>query len=384
MTKSSAAAASAAALIFLSASCSTRHDSTLTNSGLDPEKFEAVIDGDSTHLFTLFNNAGTEVCITNYGGRIVSISLPDRNGTQRDITLGFDSIEAYLPEVNQSDFGAAIGRYANRIAQGRFIIDGDTVNLPRNNFGHCLHGGPTGWQYRVYTPKEVTDSSLVLEIVSPDGDNSFPGEVTATVAYRLTADNALRIDYTATTTSPTVVNMTNHTYFNLSGNPANPITDNVLSVNAGLFTPVDSTFMTTGEIIPVAGTPMDFTSAKEVGARIDEVTYEQIANGNGYDHNWVLDSHGALDTPAATLLSPVSGIRLTLFTTEPGLQVYTGNFLDGTMTGKRGIVYNRRSGICLETQKYPDTPNKPQWPSATLRPGERYLSTTIFKFDTTK
>ncbi|MDE6417795.1 MAG: galactose mutarotase, partial [Duncaniella sp.] len=302
-------------------------------------------------------------------------------GTLRDVVLGFDSVAAYFPENNQTDFGAAIGRYANRINQGRMTIDGNEYQLPQNNFGHCLHGGPTGWQYQVYDVKEANDSVIVLSLLSPDGDNGFPGMVNAEVTYKLTADNALAISYKAMTDKPTVVNMTNHSYFNLNGDPEVPVTNCELYINAAEFTPVDSTYMTTGEIIPVEGTPMDFTEARVIGATIDEVSYEQIKNGNGYDHNWVLSTAGDLGTPAATLYSPLTGIKLTVYTDEPGIQGYTGNFLDGTVTGKGGVVYAQRTGICLETQHYPDTPNKPQWPSALLRPGETYTSNCVFKFD---
>lgn len=240
--------------------------------------------------------------------------------------------------------------------------------------------GTLGWQYRTYNVEEATDSTFVLSLVSADGDNGFPGEVKATVSYTLTPDNALDIAYTATTDKPTIINMTNHSYFNLSGNPSKPITDNILTINAANFTPVDSTYMTTGEIIPVAGTPMDFTNAKVIGAEIEAVDYEQIKNGNGYDHNWVLDAVGDINQLAATVECPANGVVMNVYTNEPGVQVYTGNFLDGTLTGKKGIVYNQRTGICLETQKYPDTPNKADWPTAVLRPGETYNSRCIYQF----
>lgn len=308
-----------------------------------------------------------EVCITNFGGRIVSISVPDKDGTFRDVVLGFDSIQAYFPEANQTDFGAAIGRYANRINQGRFTLDGVEYQLPQNNYGHCLHGGPDGWQYRVYNAELVSDSSLVLSLKSPDGDSNFPGNVFATVSYTLSDDNALAIDYNAYSEAPTIINMTNHSYFNLSGDPTKPITDQELTINASNFTPVDSTFMTTGEIIPVEGTPMDFRNAKVIGADIERVDYDQIKNGKGFDHNWVLDTAGDATVEAATLYCPATGIMLQVYTNEPGIQVYTGNFLDGTVTGKNNIKYNQRTAICLETQHYPDTPNKPEWPSAVLR-----------------
>ena len=366
----------ASAIVALLTACSGTHEKALTASGLDPEKFLT----DSTALYTLTNGNGMEVCVTNYGGRIVSVMVPGRDGVMHDVVLGFDSIQAYLPENNKSDFGASIGRYANRINQGRIVINGDTIQLPQNNFGHCLHGGPTGWQYQVYEAQQPNDSTLVLTMVSPDGDNNFPGNVTATTTYTLTGDNAIDIAYSATTDSTTVINMTNHSYFNLNGNPDQAITDNLLTINADYFTPVDSTFMTTGEIVPVAGTPMDFTAAKTVGAEINNYEYDQLKNGNGYDHNWVLNTAGDDTQVAATLVSPSTGIKLEVLTDEPGIQVYSGNFLDGTVTGKGGKVYNQRAGICLETQHYPDSPNKPEWPSVVLNPGETYSSHCVFRF----
>lgn len=362
------------------AACNSRQQPQMTDSGLDPQKFEAEYQGKQTALFTLKNANGMEVCITNFGGRIVSIMVPDRNGDFKDVVLGFDSVQAYFPENNLSDFGASIGRYANRINQGILVIDGDTIQLPKNNFGHCLHGGPSGWQYKVYDAQQSNDSTLVLTIDSPDGDNNFPGNVKAKVTYTLLADNAIDIAYEATTDKTTVVNMTNHSYFNLNGNPAEPITNNILTINASRYTPVDSTYMTTGEILEVAGTPMDFTTAKAVGADIEKFDFAQLKNGNGYDHNWVLDTAGDDTQTAATLVSPTTGIKLEVLTNEPGIQVYSGNFLDGTQTGKKGITYQQRTGICLETQKYPDTPNKPEWPSATLKPGETYRSHCVFRF----
>lgn len=364
--------------------CSTgTQQPVLTKSGLNPENFAREYDGKKTALYTLSNANGMEVCVTNFGGRIVSIIAPDRDGNLRDVVLGLDSVAAYFPENNLTDFGASIGRYANRINQGRIVLDGDTIQLPQNNFGHCLHGGPTGWQYKVYDASQPNDSTVVLTLQSPDGDNNFPGNVTATVTYTLTADNAIDIDYKAETDKKTVVNMTNHSYFNLSGNPDNQITDNILYINAADFTPVDSTYMTTGEILPVKDTPMDFTTPKAVGQDI-AVDFEQLRNGNGYDHNWVLSTGGDINVPAATLVSPESGIKLTVYTDEPGIQVYSGNFLDGTVTGKQGKIYNQRTGICLETQHYPDSPNKPEWPSVVLEPGQTYTSHCIFKFDVEK
>lgn len=368
------------------ASCgSGKETQQFTKSGLDPKNFEAVFNGDSTRLVTLTNASGMEVCITNFGGRIVSISVPDKDGVFQDVVLGFDSVQSYFPANNKTDFGAAIGRYANRINQGKFVLDGDTIQLPRNNFGHCLHGGTEmgtlGWQYRVYKVEEYNDSSLTISIDSPDGDNQFPGNVKAFVTYTLRGDNSLRIDYKATTDKPTIINMTNHSYFNLSGDPELSVLDENVWINASNYTPVDSTFMTTGEIAGVKDTPFDFTVEKLLGKDISS-DFVQIKYGNGYDHNFVLNTDGDLSKPAARVSDPRSGIVLEVFTNEPGIQFYTGNFLDGTVKGKKAKIYNQRHGLCLETQKYPDTPNKPQWPSCVLRPGEEYNSTCIFKFST--
>ena len=258
-------------------------------------------------------------------------------------------------------------------------MDGETIQLPQNNFGHCLHGGPKGWQYQVYEANQLNDSTMTLTMKSPDGDANFPGNVTATVTYALTRDNAIDINYEATTDKKTVINMTNHSYFNLDGD-AGSNADHLLTIDADSYTPVDSTFMTTGEIVTVEGTPMDFRTPTPVGARINDFDFVQLKNGNGYDHNWVLNAKGDITRKAATLESPKTGIVLDVYTNEPGIQVYAGNFLDGSLTGKKGITYNQRASVCLETQKYPDTPNKPEWPSAVLRPGEKYNSHCIFKF----
>ena len=368
------------AAVLLLAGCSQK----TTVSGLNPKDFKSTYNGKPTALYTLTNEKGMEVCITNFGGRIVSVMVPDKNGQMQDVVLGFDNIKDYFPENNASDFGAAIGRYANRINQGKITIDGTEYQLPQNNFGHCLHGGPTGWQYQVYECVEADSKHVKLLRVSPDGDNGFPGEVKAYVTYTLTDDNKIDIQYEATTTAPTVINMTNHSYFNLSGDPANhSIIQDILCINSNSYTPVDSTYMTTGEIVPVKNTPFDFTTPIYIFSYID-AKHEQIKNGNGYDHNWVLNTKGDISKLAALLYSEESGITMMVYTDEPGIQVYSGNFLDGTVTGKKGVTYQKRSAICLETQKYPDTPNKPEWPSALLRPGETYHSHTIFAFSTRK
>lgn len=359
----------------LLASCATGEKPTA--SGLLKSNFQTEVDGKKTDLFVLRNANNMEVCITNFGGRIVSVMVPDREGIMRDVVLGFDSIRDYI--TIPSDFGASIGRYANRINQGRFTLDGVEYVLPRNNYGHCLHGGANGFQYQVYDARQTGPQELELTYLSKDGEEGFPGNITCKVLMTLTDDNAIDIRYEAETDQPTIVNMTNHSYFNLDGD-AGSNSDHLLTIDADYYTPVDSTFMTTGEIAPVEGTPMDFRTATPVGARINEFDFVQLKNGNGYDHNWVLNTQRDIIHKCVTLESPKTGIVLDVYTNEPGIQVYAGNFLDGTITGKKGIVYNQRASVCLETQKYPDTPNKSDWPSAVLRPGEKYNSHCVFKF----
>lgn len=336
------------------------------------------------HTHTLTNSHGMQVRITTFGARIISILVPDREGQLRDVVLGFDREEDYLPQRHLSDFGAAIGRYANRIGHGRFALDGQDYALPQNNGAHCLHGGPDGWQYRDFTAESASMQELVLSLVSPDGDNGFPGTVKARIAYRLTDDNAIEIRYSAETDRPTVINLTNHSYFNLSGNPSRDILDHLLTIDADQYTPIDDTCLPLGSIEPVDGTPLDFRKAKAVGRDID-ADCTQLRNGRGYDHNWVLNTRGSLDSPCAQLECPSTGIALQVFTSEPGMQVYTGNFLDGSAIGKGGQAYGLRSAICLETQKFPNSPNN-RWPQsdATLRPGQRFESVTRFKFLTSK
>ncbi len=358
-------------------------------SGLNPADFDTVINEKKVALYTLRNANGMEVDITNFGGRVVSIMVPDKDGNFQDVVLGFDNVAQYADSVNSpSDFGAAIGRYANRINKGQIEIEGKRYQLAQNNFGHCLHGGPSGWQYQVYDVVENNDSVVKMTIVSPDGDNGFPGNVTATVTYTLTSANALDIAFEGTTDTTTIINMTNHSYFNLSGDPNTTVLDHEVWVNADKFTPCDATYMTTGEELPVAGTPMDFTTPKPVGQDINDTTFIQIKYGNGYDHNWCLntykDGKGDETAAAAKAYSPVTGIEMTMYTSEPGVQVYSGNFLEGKVTGKKGITYPQRSGICFESQKYPDSPNKTQWPSPLLKAGETYKSRLIYAFSVRK
>ena len=361
----------------LMAGCTATTKEELTESGLKRSDFQTEVNGEKTDLFVLKNKNKMEVCVTNFGGRIVSVMVPDKDGNMKDVVLGFDSIQDYIKYP--SDFGASIGRYANRINQGRFTLDGVEYQLPQNNYGHCLHGGPKGFQYRVYKGVQKSDQELQLTYLAKDGEEGFPGNLQCTVIMKLTDDNAIDIQYEAETDKPTIINMTNHSYFNLDGDPSTDNSAYLLTLNADSYTPVDSTFMTTGEIVTVEGTPMDFRKPTAIGANINQ-DFEQLKNGNGIDHNWVLNTQGDVNKVCATLESPTTGIILDVYTNEPGIQVYCGNFLDGTLTGKKGIVYNFRASVCLETQKYPDTPNKPDWPSAVLRPGEKYNSHCVFKF----
>ena len=364
----------------LMAACTPKAEKA-TDSGLLQSNFRTEVDGKKTDLYILRNKNNMEVCITNFGGRIVSVMVPDKDGQMRDVVLGFDSIQDYISKP--SDFGASIGRYANRINQGKFTLDGVEYQLPRNNYGHCLHGGPQGFQYRVYDAVQLNPQELQLTYVAKDGEEGFPGNITCKVLMKLTDDNAIDIQYEAETDKPTIVNMTNHSYFNLDGD-AGSNAEHLLTIDADYYTPVDRTFMTTGEIVPVEDTPMDFRTPMPVGERINDFDFVQLKNGNGYDHNWVLNAKGDINRRAASLKSQKTGIVLDVYTNEPGVQVYAGNFLDGSLTGKKGITYNQRASVCLETQKYPDTPNKPEWPSAVLRPGEKYMSQCIFKFSVDK
>lgn len=372
----------ALAAIFILVGCTEKKPADkLTLSGLDKKNFETEVNGKKTDLYTLTNANGMEVCITNFGGRIVSVMVPDKNGEMKDVVLGFDSIQDYINVP--SDFGAAIGRYANRIGNGTFELDGVKYDLPKNNFGHTLHGGPNGFQYAVFDAKQLDDKVLELTYLSKDGEEGFPGNLTCKITYILSEDNSIQMKYEAETDKPTVVNLTNHSYFNLDGDANKKNSNWLLTINADKYTPVDSTFMTTGEILTVENTDMDFRTPTVIGTRIDNYGFEQLKNGKGYDHNWVLNTND-ISQVAAKLESPETGIALEVYTTEPGIQFYAGNFLDGTVTGKKGVKYQQRSAVCLETQKYPDTPNKKDWPSATLRSGEKYTSETIFKFTANK
>ncbi|PRD54008.1 aldose epimerase family protein [Sphingobacterium gobiense] len=350
-----------------------------TASNLERKNFQSHVNGKETDLFTLKNKLGAEICITNYGGRIVSLMVPDRDGVLHDVVLGFDNIQEYVDKP--SSFGATVGRFANRIAYGKFILDGDTISLDLNNGAHTIHGGAAGWQNQMFDAEQPSDSLLVLRYVSGDGEAGFPGEVQVKVSFSLSDDNALRIDYFAETDKKTVINMTNHSFFNLAGNPENTVLDHVLLVNADAYTPLDSQLITIGALEKVANTPFDFTNAVSVGTALArDSSHEQLQRAQGFDHNYVLQTKSKLETPAAQVYAPTTGISLDVYTTEPGLQVYTGNMLDGSRKGKKGIDYHKQTGLCLEPQHYPDSPNKPAWPSTVLEPGEQYTSTTIYQF----
>lgn len=376
-------------LSILTSACTSSNEPNLTASGLNPENFDTTINDKPVKLYTLKNNNGMEACITNFGGRLVSLMVPDKNNELKDVVLGYDNVAQYADSVNSpSDFGAAIGRYANRINKGQLTIDGEKIQLPTNNFGHCLHGGPSGWQYQVYDAMQPNDSTLELTMTSKDGDNNFPGNVKAIVKYIIRNNNSLDISYSATTDKKTVINMTNHSYFNLNGDPTKNIENCILHVNSYIYTPSDETYMTTGDTAWVKGTPMDFMEPTEIGKNVNNFEYKAIKNANGFDHNWCLATYnngkGNDRQVAASLYSPITGIFMEVYTNEPGIQVYTGNFLNGTVAGKKGIKYDKHAAVCLETQKYPDSPNKPQWPSAILNPGEKYYSHCIYKFSIIK
>ena len=377
------------AAILFSACSKTGDENALTASGLNPAAFDTTINEKPVKLFTLKNSHGMEVCITNFGGRVVSLMVPDKDNNLQDVVLGFDNIHQYADTVNSpSDFGAAIGRYANRIKNGLITIDGKTIQLPKNNFGHCLHGGPSGWQYQVYDAAQPNDTTLQLTIQSPDGDNNFPGNVKAVVTYIVRSNNSLDISYSAETDAPTFINMTNHSYFNLNGDPTKNIENCILYVNAYYYTPTDATYMTTGEKTWVKDTPMSFLDPVEIGKNVNNFDVKAIKDANGFDHNWCLETYregkGNDKQLAASLYSPLTGIKMEVYTNEPGIQVYTGNFLEGKVAGKKGIKYDKHAAVCLETQKYPDSPNKPEWPSAMLKPGEKYYSHCVFKFGVVK
>ncbi len=350
--------------------------------------FGKIATGETAQLFSFGNAHGIEVQLTNYGGIITSIKTPDRAGRFADIVLGYGYLAGYLHDSPY--FGAIVGRYANRIARGRFTLDGTTYPLALNNGPNSLHGGLRGFDKVVWNAQAFQNQQgqgVTLDYTSPDGEEGYPGTLHARVTYTLTPDDRLIVDYHAVTDKATPVNLSQHTYWNLAGNAPRDILGHVLTINADAITPVDSTLIPTGEIAPVAGTPFDFRTPTAIGARVDQRQNTQIRYGNGYDHNFVLNRGGV--TPdalvhAARVVEPSTGRTLDIYTTEPGLQFYSGNFLDGSITGKGGSVYRFRYGLALETQHYPDSPNHPNFPSTILRSGQSYRSRTVFEFGVTR
>ncbi len=354
-------------------SSDARTESVLT---VSPADFEAEVDGDSVRLYTLTN--GTAVAaITNYGARVISLHVPDKDHNLVDVVLGYKDLAAYR-QPDEGFYGAVVGRYGNRIAKGQFTLDGQPYQLEVNNGPNSLHGGTNGFFKKVWAVKNVTETSLELQYVSPDGDAGYPGKLEATVVYSLTPDNGLEIVYRAKTDKNTVVNLTNHAYFNLSGEGDGTILDHVLTVRADGYTPVDETLIPTGEIAPVEGTPFDFRQPTAIGARIDTAD-NQLVLGKGYDHNFVLKKDPGLQL-VATVESPKTGIVMDILTEEPGLQFYSGNFMDNVQNAKGGKTYGYRSAFCLETQHFPDAPNRPDFPSTVLKPGETYQTRTVYVF----
>ena len=351
---------------------------------IDRKPFGTTAQGQGVELFTLTREGAPVVTVTDQGGFIVSIKSKDRSGTEADVILGYRDLAGY--EKAKDYLGCLVGRYANRIAKGRFSLDGKTCQLATNNGPNALHGGPTGFGTRLWTPRVVggpDGDALELTYVSKDGEEGYPGTLTAKVVYSLRADGGLVLDYTATTDKPTVVNLTNHAYFNLKGEGEGTILDHLLQLEADSFTPVDPTLIPTGEMKPVAGTPFDFRQPTAIGSRI-AADDEQLKRGGGYDHNFVLRGRMGELRLVARVSEPKSGRLLEVYTTEPGIQFYSGNFLDGSIVGKSGKPYVKRGGLCLEAQHYPDSPNRPEWPSVVLRPGETYRQTTVYRLTVAK
>ncbi|MDQ2809027.1 MAG: galactose mutarotase [Chloroflexota bacterium] len=343
------------------------------------QPFGTTGDGTTILGYTLSNGQGLEATIMTYGGILVALRTPDRHGQLADVTLGFDTLAPYLGD--HAYFGALIGRYGNRIAHGTFQLQGQTYHLARNNGPNHLHGGLGGFDKRIWQAQPDSAGALArlqLTYLSRDGDEGFPGNLQVTVVYTLTADNALRLDYSATTDQATVVNLTNHTYFNLGDTP--DILAHELQIAADYFLPVDATLIPTGELAPVAGTPLDFRRPTAIGARIQTADPQLQRAAGGYDHTWVLDGPGSSPSHAAQVYDPSSGRVLDVYTTQPGVQFYSGNMLDGTLTGKGGRRYGKHSGLCLETQHFPDSPNQPQFPSTVVAPGATYRQTTLYQF----
>lgn len=368
------------ALLSITTSCTEKKPSVLTPTveAIDAAKFQKEVDGKQVDLYTLVGANGIAMKVTNYGARVVALCVPDANGNPVDVAFGYDNIDDYI-NLPENFFGAAIGRYGNRIGDAKFTLNETEYQLNNNDGKNHLHGGTVGYCDVVWNAEKVSDSKIVFTYLSPDGEEGYPGNLEITMTYELTEDNAFRIDYVATTDAPTVCNLTHHSYFNLSGEGAETINDHILMIKADKGTPVDNTLIPTGEIASLEGTPFDFTTPTEIGSRLnsDDV---QLSYGGGYDHNWVLNREMDGIELAASVYSPITKINMDVLTDQPGLQFYGGNFLNGSVSGKQGKPYNYRSGLCLETQHFPDSPNKPDFPTTTLLPGDTYKHVCIYKF----
>jgi aldose 1-epimerase len=364
-------------MVFI-AGCSKSSPFTNTVDKIKASDFQKTINGEQTDLFTMTNDNGMGMKVTNYGARIVALCVPDKAGKPVDVVFGYNTLDEYLNNPEKF-YGAAIGRYGNRIAKATFQIDSVIYKLAANNGVNHLHGGPKGYFAVIWKAEQVNPSKIIFTYLSRDGEEGYPGNLEISMIYELTPSNELKIEYTATTDKKTVCNLTQHTYFNLSGEGSATINDHLLMINADKYTPVDETLIPSGELAPVENTPMDFTRPTAIGERVNN-DFIQLKYGGGYDHNWVINKQTIGVELAATLESPVSGIKMSVFTDQPGLQFYGGNFLDGKDNGKSGKPYVYRSALCLETQHFPDSPNQPQFPSTLLLPGQKYSHVCIYKF----
>ncbi len=368
----------AVSILFLLGSCNKTNPFTETANNIKVESFNKTIDGANVSLYELKGTNGIAMKVTNYGARVVALCVPDKNGNPVDVALGYNSVDEYINNV-ENFFGASIGRYGNRIGDAKFSLDSVEYTLAANDGKNHLHGGVKGYCDVVWNANKISDSKIEFTYLSADGEEGYPGNLNITMTYELTPANEFKIEYKATTDKKTICNLTHHSYFNLSGEGSETINDHILTINADNTTPVDSTLIPTGEIISIKGTPMDFTVPTAIGERAD-ADFQQLKYGKGYDHNWVLNRTGSGIETAAIVESPVTGIKMEVLTDQPGLQFYAGNFLDGGVTGKSGKPYKFRSGFCLETQCFPDSPNKPQFPSVVLEPGQDYYHVCIYKF----
>jgi aldose 1-epimerase len=356
---------------------------TLENrAGISKEAFEKTLDGKQISLWTLKNKNGMEMSVTNFGGKVVTLFVPDKDGNFVDVVTGYESIDKYF-QSNELYFGAAIGRVGNRIGLGKFSVDGKEYNVVVNNGPNHLHGGIKGFHALVWDAKQIGDDTLELSHASNDMEEGYPGTLKVKIVYKLTEDNGFEIEYYATTDKTTLCNLTNHSYFNLSGEGSDTILDHVTYINSKAFTITDEGLIPTGELVPLKGTPLDFSVPTIIGERID-TDYEPLNYGHGYDHNYVIDKKSDGVELAATAISPITGIQMDVLTDQPGVQLYTGNWMDGREIGLTGKAYKHRSAFCFETQKFPDAPNKPNFPSIELKPGETYRHTCIYKFSVKK